>query len=49
MIAYEAYVAAAGGVSLINGQPLPSWDEVPENIQVCWVAAAQAILERCIP
>lgn len=42
-IAYDAYVLAAGGVSLVSGQPLPDWGSLPEAIQAAWEAAATAV------
>lgn len=42
---YEAYSKAAGGRSLVSGDPLPGWDALPEAIQQAWVAAAAAIID----
>lgn len=42
-IAYDAYRNHAGGVSLVSGDPLPGWDELPERIQAAWEAAADSI------
>lgn len=38
---YHAYAKEAGGVAF-DGKPLPSWDELGENRQDCWCAAALA-------
>ena len=38
--AYEAYCAAAGGKSLVTGDPLPLWDMLPEKIQHAWLMSA---------
>ena len=45
-LAYEAYVADAGGVSLATGAPLPGWADLPEAIQRAWSAVAVAVVER---
>lgn len=40
---YAAYVRAAGGKSLVSGQPLPGWGDLPEPIKQAWrIAAAWA-------
>lgn len=41
-LAYEAYFKKAGGVSLVSGKPLPSWEEQATAIQDAWHAAAAA-------
>jgi len=43
MIAYEAYVKSAGGVSLVSGTALPTWDNLHDKIKQAWEAAAQAV------
>lgn len=48
-IAYDAYVAAAGGVSLVSGQLLPAWSDLPQKIQATWEAAATAIRSNFAP
>ena len=42
---WEAYVKQAGGVSF-DGQPLPTWDELGEERQSCWIAAASVAADR---
>jgi hypothetical protein len=42
-IAYEAYVTAAGGKSLVSGDPLPQWAALPLIIQQAWIAASAAV------
>jgi len=45
-IAYEAYSAAVGGVS-VHGDELPSWDEQVSSkpdIAAAWCAAGQAVI-----
>lgn len=37
-VAYEKYVAAAGGLNF-QGLPCPTWDELPQKIRDNWVAA----------
>ena len=46
--AYEAYCDAAGGKSLVTGDNLPTWFDLPHSIRGAWRAAAgmvKAILE----
>ena len=43
-IAYMAYRECSGGKSLISGQPIPIWEELPLEIQRAWNAAADAVL-----
>ena len=40
--AYAAYCVQAGGVTF-DGKPLPTFDELGEERQACWVAAVDAI------
>lgn len=44
-IAYDAYRDHTGGKSLVSGQPIPGWDELPEPIQQAWEAAGSAVRE----
>lgn len=41
--AYEGYLAACGGKSLISGAPLPSWGDQDQQIQAAWQASADAV------
>jgi hypothetical protein len=43
-IAYEAYVAHCGGVS-VRGEQLSSWDGQSPEIRAHWDAAAQAVAD----
>jgi len=43
-IAYEAYARSTGGKSLVSGDTLPGWDDLPQPIQWAWDAAAQAVI-----
>lgn len=43
--AYEGYVRASGGVSLVSGTTLPAWAQQQPEIQQAWEAAADAVLE----
>ena len=36
---WDAYAKQAGGVTF-DGKPLPTWDELGEERQLCWIAAA---------
>ena len=40
--AYTAYCAQAGGVTF-DGNPLPTFEELGEDRQACWMAAVDAI------
>jgi hypothetical protein len=40
---WDAYSQQAGGKTF-DGKPLPSWDELGEERQACWNAAASAAL-----
>lgn len=42
-IAYMAYRDSSGGKSLVSGQPIPAWEELPLRIQESWKAAADAV------
>lgn len=40
---YEAYAGAADWVSLVNGERLPPFEQLPEVIQHAWIVAAVAV------
>ena len=40
---WDAYAKQAGGVTF-DGKPLPTWDELGEERQACWKAAAATLL-----
>jgi hypothetical protein len=42
-VAYEAYCEHTGGVSLVSGQKLPTWDILSPEIKAAWEAAANAV------
>lgn len=42
-VAYDAYVQAAGGKSLVSGDPLPAFEDLPQMIRWAWDAASQAV------
>jgi hypothetical protein len=42
---WDAYAVQAGGVTF-DGKPLPTWDELGEDRQSCWVAAASVTADR---
>lgn len=46
MIAYAAYCKSSGGVSLISGATLPTWDQLKPEIKTAWEAAADAVASR---
>ena len=37
---WAAYCKAAGGVTY-DGKPLPTWEELGDNRQKCWIAAGK--------
>lgn len=41
-VAYDAYCASSGGVSLVSGAKLPLWDDLSPQIKSAWEAAALA-------
>jgi hypothetical protein len=42
-LAYEAYAAQTGGVSLASGDRLPSWDALGDEFKTAWVASARTV------
>ena len=40
---WDAYAKQAGGVTS-DGKPLPTWDELGDERQACWKAAAATLL-----
>ena len=42
---WDAYAKQAGGVTF-DGKPLPDWDGLGEDRQICWVAAAKVAADR---
>ena len=42
---WDAYAIQAGGKNF-DGKPLPAWDELSEDRQSCWVAAASVTASR---
>lgn len=46
-IAYDAYRDKSGGKSLVSGEPIPVWPELPETIRMAWEAAGDAVAEDC--
>lgn len=47
-LAYEAYRAHTGGVSLASGQPIPAWDALKPEIQAAWDTSTAAVLTAAI-
>jgi len=43
--AYEAYCLYTDNKSLVTGDDLPTWENLPLNIRSAWDASAQAIIE----
>lgn len=46
-VAYEAYCADTGGVSLVSGAKLPGWHKLDDAIRHAWEHAANEIVEEC--
>jgi hypothetical protein len=42
---WDAYAFRAGGITF-DGKPLPTWDELGEDRQSCWVAATSVAADR---
>lgn len=42
-IAYKGYCYSSNYKSLISGQQLPSWENLPDNIKEAWNAAAAEV------
>ena len=40
-IMWDAYCVQGGGKTF-DGKPLPTWEELGEERQACWIAAAEA-------
>lgn len=47
-IAYEAYLKAVGGRSLITGDVLPVWEALHGDVRGAWESAAQAVADRVL-
>ena len=47
-LAYEAYRAHTGGISLASGQPIPAWDALKPEIQAAWDTSTAAVLTAAI-
>jgi hypothetical protein len=45
LLAYDRYVAKAGGRSLATRDPLPEWAALSAETQAAWVAAAGAVVD----
>jgi len=46
-IAFDAYNKDRGGINHL-GKRTPEWEELPQEIQHAWEAAAKAIVQVCI-
>ena len=44
-IAYEAYGDVTDHKNYM-GNPMPAWDDLPDQIKAAWRAAAQAVLDE---
>ncbi len=42
-LAYEAYRAHTGGISLASGQAIPAWDALKPEIQEAWRASTTSV------
>jgi len=42
---WDAYAIQAGGKTF-DGKPLPTWDELGEDRQSCWIAAASVTADQ---
>lgn len=48
-LGYEAYSAYTGGRSLVTGDLLPMWRDLPGEIKNAWFAAATSIYDFLTP
>ena len=48
-IAYDAYCTESDGKSLVTGEPLPDFPDLPDAIKVAWNEAAQAVVQAVMP
>lgn len=46
--AYQAYGEQAGWKNY-QGNPMPTWNDLPEAIRLCWLAAALAVEHKTRP
>jgi hypothetical protein len=44
-LAYEAYLEACGGRSLVTDAPLPPWEDQDPAIQRAWTHVADRVLD----
>lgn len=42
-VAYEGYKHRSRGVSLVSGDDLPEWGDLPDEIRQAWQASADAV------
>ena len=42
-LAYEAYRAHTGRISLASGQPIPEWNALKPEIQEAWMASTNSV------
>ena len=41
---YESYCASTYNKSVVTGDTLPPWEELPEAVQTAWFAAAKGMI-----
>ena len=46
-VAYQAYGDTAEWKNY-RGEPMPTWDELGERIQTCWIMATSAAINRVL-
>lgn len=42
-VGYDAYCMSTGGVSLVSGDTLPQWDQLPLEIRGAWINVAKVL------
>lgn len=47
-IAYEAYRDSTGGVSLVNGDQLPQWEDLTDGVKSGWKCAGLAVAREIV-
>jgi len=45
---YEMYLKSSDGVSLVSGEPLPTWEKLPERIKNAWSASGGAVAGHAV-
>jgi hypothetical protein len=44
-IAYDNYCHYTQGISLVTGEKLPNWDDLPDNIKRAWRGSMLSVID----